>query len=163
MLDIPSISAVVAALGVIVGVVIAILQLRNITKTRQMDMLIRLYSLWGSEDMQKAGWKIWTLEFEGYNDFVKKYGGVTEETPINLGIFRIGWFFNGIGVLLHKKLANIELVDDLFGYMVKWLWEIMKPIVEGERKRVNHPEHLKWFEYLYNEMQEREQTLQAQQ
>ena len=35
MLDIPSISAVLAAIGVMVGVVLAILELRNITKTRQ--------------------------------------------------------------------------------------------------------------------------------
>ena len=157
MLDIPSISTIIAAGSVIVGVVFAVLQLRNITKTRQIDMLIRLYSLWGSEDMQKAGWKVWTLEFEGYDNFDKKYGSVT---PVRMGIFRIGWFFNGIGVLLHKKLANIELVDDLFGYIVEWLWEKMKPIVEGDRKKFGHPEHLKWFEYLNNEMKKREQRLQ---
>jgi len=163
MIDIPSITGIVAAVGVTVGVVFTVLELRNITKTRQMDMLIRLYSLWGSEGMQKAGWKVWTLEYEGYDDFIKKYGDVTEETPVNLGIFRTGWFFNGIGVLLHKRLADVELVDELFGYMVKWLWEIMKPIVEGERKQLNQPKSLQWFEYLYNEMQKREQRLQQTQ
>jgi len=163
MLDIPSISAVVAALGVLVGVALAILELRNITKTRQMDMLIRLYSLWGSEDLQKAGWHVSSLEYEDYDDFIKKYGDVTELTPRNLGIFRTGWFFNGIGILLRKKLADIELVDDLFGYMIIWLWEAMKPIVYGERKQFKQPRSLQWFEYLYNEMHKREQSLQQTQ
>ena len=40
MLDIPSISALAAAFGVIVGVVLAVLELRNITKTRQMELIL---------------------------------------------------------------------------------------------------------------------------
>jgi len=66
-------------------------------------------------------------------------------------------FFNGIGVLLQSNLADIELIDKLFGYMVIWLWEISKPIVEGNRKHFNQPRSLEWFEYLYNEMKKREQ------
>ena len=98
-----------------------------------------------------------TLEFK---DFVKKYGHWTLGKPAHIAIFRVCWFFNGIGVLLHKKLADIGLVDDLFGYMVIWIWEKIKPWVEGERKQFNQPRSLEWFEYLYNEMRPlREQRL----
>ncbi len=45
MLDIASISAVVAAGGVIVGVVFAVLELRNLVKTRQTDLALRLCGL----------------------------------------------------------------------------------------------------------------------
>jgi len=37
MLDIPSISAIVAAVGVIVGFVFTVLELRNLVKARQTD------------------------------------------------------------------------------------------------------------------------------
>ena len=43
MLDIPSISAIVAAIGVIIGVVFTVLEPRNLVKTRQTDLMIRLY------------------------------------------------------------------------------------------------------------------------
>ena len=55
MLDIPSISAVVAGIGVIVGVVFAILQLRDLVKTRQTDLFMRLYSTFGSMHARIAG------------------------------------------------------------------------------------------------------------
>ena len=48
MLDIPSVSAVVAVTGVIVGVVFAIQQLRDLAKTIQTDLFMMLYSTIGS-------------------------------------------------------------------------------------------------------------------
>jgi len=139
----------------LVAAVYYVLQIRHQNRMRQIDMLMRLYATWGSEDLQKAAWTVLELKFKDYDDYVKKYG--TSGTPANVAIFKVAWFFNGIGVLLQGKLADIKLVDKLFGYMVIWLWEIMKPIVEGERKQFNQPKSLEWFEYLYNEMKRREQ------
>jgi len=155
MVDISTISIVVASAGVLAAAIYYVLQIRHQNRMRQIDMLMRLYATWGSEDLQKAAWTVLELKFKDYDDYVKKYG--TSGTPANVAIFKVAWFFNGIGVLLQGKLADIKLVDKLFGYMVIWLWEIMKPIVEGERKQFNQPKSLEWFEYLYNEMKRREQ------
>jgi hypothetical protein len=156
MVDVQTISIAVASASVVAGVVYYALQLRHQNRVRQTDTLMRLYSAWGSEDLQKAAWTVLELKFEDYDDYVKKY--TTSGTPTNIGIFRVAWFFNGIGVLLQSKLADIKLVDKLFGYMVIWLWKIMKPIVEGERKSYDQPKSLEWFEYLYNEMQRFQQS-----
>jgi len=155
MVDVSTVSIVVASVGLLVAAVYYVLQIRHQNRMRQIDMLMRLYATWGSEDLQKAAWTVLELKFKDYDDYVKKYG--TSGTPANVAIFKVAWFFNGIGVLLQGKLADIKLVDKLFGYMVIWLWEIMKPIVEGERKQFNQPKSLEWFEYLYNEMKRREQ------
>ena len=156
MLDIPSISAVVAAAGVLVGVVYYVMDMRNQAKLRQTDLLMRLYSIWDSEDFFKAAWMVtWELEYKDYEDYVKKYG--TSSTPHNIAVWRVCWFFNGIGVLVQSHLADINLVDKLFGFYVKLSWEIVKPMVEGARKQFNVPKSLEWFEYLYNEMKRREQ------
>jgi len=64
-------------------------------------------------------------------------------------------FFEGAGVLLHRKLADIGTIADLLP--VEMTWEKMKPIVEGMRKQFNEPRFYEWFEYLYNEMKKREQ------
>jgi len=159
MVDISTVSAVVAATSVVIGVIFAVFQLRNLVKTRQSDMLMRLYLTWGSEDLQEAVTKVMTLEFKDYDEFVKKYGLWTLYGPVHIAIFRVGWFFDGIGVLLHGKLADIALVDELFGYMVIWIWETLKPMVDGTRKLLNQPRGFEWFEYLYNEIKKREQKL----
>jgi len=92
MLDIPSISATVAAIGVIVGVVLAILELRSLVKARQMDLLMDLYLAWGSEEMKKAAGRFLALEIKDHTDFVKKYGTINspERSPVWLDIDRIG-------------------------------------------------------------------------
>jgi len=155
MVDVSTVSIVIASSGVLVAVLYYALQIRHQNRMRQTDMLMRLYSTWGSEDLQKAAWTVLELKFKDYDDYVKKYG--TSGTPTNVAIFKVAWFFNGIGVLLQGNLADIKLVDKLFGYMVIWLWEMMKPIVEGERKQFNQPKSLEWFEYLYNEIKKRKQ------
>ncbi len=164
MLDIPSISAVVAAIGVLVGVVLAVLQLRDLVKTRQMDLLMDLYLSWGTEDMKKAYGRFLGVEIKDYDDFVKKHGPIASVEPERSQIWndidRIGWFFNGTGFLVHGKFVETKSIDDLMGYGVILVWEKMKPLVEGWRKQYNIPKSFGWFEYLYKEMKKREQGLQ---
>jgi len=164
VVDVYEISAILAAVGVIVGVAYYFLDMRNQARQRQTDLVMRLYSEWGSEDLQKAAATVIGLEFKDYDDYVKKY------TPTSLigssawaGIWKVGWFYNGIGVLLHSKLADAEQIDKLFGYIILTIWEKIEPIIEGMKKQLpptsRNRRALEWFEYLYNEMKEREQKL----
>jgi len=156
MLDIPSISAVVAAVGVIVGVTLAYLEVRTLAKQRQTDLVMRLYSTFGSKEFLEARKAVMDLEFKDYNDYVKKYGRFGRFEAVS----EVCMFFEGIGVLLHRKLIDISLIDDLFSPIsIKIIWEKMKPVVEGWRNRFNEPDTLEWFENLYNEMQKRGQPL----
>ena len=152
MVDISTLSVVVAASSVVVGVALTVLELRNLVKTRQTDLVIRLYSTFGTEGFQEAYEKITTMEVKGFDDaFRKGY----------LPKFRtVGSFFESIGVLLHRKLVDIGLVDDLFRESVKLVWEKAKPIMYDFRKQANLPAYGRYFENLYNEMQRREQRLQ---
>jgi len=151
MLDVPSTSGIVAAVGVIVGVIFAVLELRNLVQARQTDLVIRLYSTSSSKEFREAHKKIMAKEFEDYKDYEKWYGWSDLE---------VGLFFEGVGILLHRKLIDITLVDDLFSHIIKVTWEKTKQVTENIRKHSKAPQIYEWFEYLYNEMQEREQTLQ---
>ena len=153
MLDIPSISAIIAAVGVLIGVVLTVLEVRNLVETRQTDLVIRLYSTFGSEELQDAWEKTQTRGYKDFNAYRTEYG----LREVN----EVGWFFEGVGVLLHRRLIHVALVDDLFSSPVKRAWERLKPIAEGERKQTGRPQIWEWFEYLYNEMQKREQKLQS--
>jgi hypothetical protein len=151
-LDIPSISAIIAAVGVLIGVVLTVLEVRNLVETRQTDLVIRLYSTFGSKELQDAWEKTQTREYKDFNAYKTEYG----LREVN----EVGWFFEGVGILLHRKHIDIDLVDDLFSSPVKRAWEKLKPIAEGERNQTQRPQIWEWFEYLYNEMRKREQQLQ---
>jgi len=165
VVDIQTVSIVIASASVVAGVVYYALQLRHqararqdMVKTRQADLLMRSYSTYGSKEFQEALWTVHKLEFEDYNGYLKKYGSTASVTPANRAIWTVSWFFNGIGLLLHSRLADIDQVDDLFGYAVIWMWEIVKPVIlEGYRPQPKMQKSMQWFEYLYNEIKKREQ------
>ena len=149
MVDISSISVVIAATSVVIGVIFAVLELRNVVQQRQTDLIMRLYSTFGSKEFQEAYQTMRTTDFKDYNDAMRK--GYLPSW------YTVATLFEGIGVLLHRKLVDIELVDHLFRESIRLVWEKAKPIMYDVRKQLNLPTYGRWFEYLYNEMQKREQ------
>jgi hypothetical protein len=149
MVGVTEISAVVAAVGVLIGVAYYILDMRNQARIRQTDLVMRLYSQFTSLEFQKMWEQVLNRDGKGYDDYIKMYG-LAELTAV-------GMFFEGIGILLKRKLIAIELVDDMFTTPIKWTWEKIRNIILEARKIRNQTEILEWFEYLYNEMQKREQ------
>ena len=157
-LDIPSISAIIAAVGVLIGVVIAVVELRNLVKQRQTDLVTRLSrDIAVDERALEAFVDIMEAEFDDYDDFVKKYGKFISKNQVPRSFMMIGNSFEQIGVLLRNKLIDASLVDQLFPIHI--MWEKMEPLVEGMRKEYHDPTFFEWFEYLYNEMKKREQKL----
>lgn len=149
MVDITEISAIVAAAGVLVGVVYYILDMRNQSRVRQTELVMKLYSEFRSLEFQKMWQEIMKREAKNYNVYRHEYG--TAE------FLSVGIFFEGIGILLRRKLIDIGLVDDMFTSPIKLTWEKVKDVTLEARKVRNQPEVFEWFEYLYNEMKKREQ------
>jgi hypothetical protein len=112
---------------------------------------MRLYSRFGSEGFQKTQEKVWKRlgEHLNFHDYLEKYG---------LGEWvAVGTFFEGIGILLYRKLIDIGLTDDLFTAPVNMAWDRMKDSIIEARKEFGQPTIFEWFEYLHNEMKKREQ------
>jgi len=165
MLDIQSASAIVAALGVLGGVILTVQELRHLHKQRHTDLLVRL-APWlniPSSELLQAYVKVINLEFKDYDDFVKKYGQPLAEKPEQMAIMTIGNYFEAIGALLERKLLDVDLAWDYWGETFVKLWqEKYQPYVEGVRKEFNQPEFAYHGEYLFDEMQKRQQLVKTQ-
>jgi hypothetical protein len=98
--------------------------------------------------------KIRNLGINNYDEFVKKYGPLTSDGPEQTAFLIIGMFCEGIGVLLHRKLVDIDIIRELFP--VEAFWLKFEPIITGYRKQTAQPKTYEWFEYLYNEVKKRE-------
>ncbi len=159
MLGITEISAIVAASGVIVGVVFTVFELRHLVKQRQTDLVTRLsYDISTNKEFLKAFIDIFEVQFKDYEDFVKKYGNPMSKNEVPLSFGMMGNFFEQIGVLYKNNLIDIAVIIDLFP--VDIVWEKFKPIAEGMRQEYHNPGFFTWFEYLYNEMKKREAQLE---
>ncbi len=154
MVDVQTISIAIASASVVAAATYYFFHIRNQTRLRQTDLVMRLYSMLCSKELQGEYNKIMAdKETTTYNKMVEKYGEVYLESIPET-------FFEGVGVLLHRKLIDIGLVDDLMSGPIKMFWERRKPVIEDARKQLNYPQYAEFFEYLYNEMKKREQKLQ---
>jgi len=152
MVDIQTVSVAIASTSVVIVTIYYVFQIRHQTRLRQTDLVMRLYSTFGSKEFQDAWTRIESIEFKNYDEYKKKCG---------LGDYaQCATFFEGIGVLLQKKLIDINLIDALFSVPLKHMYERMKPIIEENREQFHDQRVFENFEYLYNEMQKREQKLQ---
>jgi hypothetical protein len=134
-----------------------ILQIRYQSKVRLTDLTMRMYTSWVSEELTKPWLKVWNLEFADYDDFKKKYGTYLSDNPENAALLSVINSFTIMGLLLQKKLVDLEILSHL---PISMTWNKVKPIVEGVRKETNDQGWYEEFEYLYNENRKRGQELQ---
>ena len=117
-----------------------------------------LYSRFGSAEFANALERIRTSEYKDYHEYVKKYG-VAE-------LYQVGSVFEGLGFLMHRKLVDKDLASLFSSSESLITWEKIKPMVEDARKKLSQRKAgeyipmLVWWEYFYNEVKKREQTLQ---
>jgi hypothetical protein len=160
LVDIQTVSIAVASASVVLATIYYIWQIGHQTKLRQTDLIMRLQSTW-LQSLRESYETVMKMKYEDYGEYAKKYPlwkGVG--TPETRAVAEVCSFFDGIGILLHRRLIDVEMVDELFSVYIKDAWEKLKPGIEGLR-RERYPTLRKWFEYLYNELKKREQKLQA--
>jgi len=160
LVDIQTASVMLASASVVAGVIYYTLQLRHQTKIRQTDLVMRLYSTWGSKEFRDTLMEVYNLQFKDYEDFVKKYGPWLSKGPAQTAIFVVAVYFQGVGLLLYRRIIDIGFTYHLMGFAsIKLCWEKTKPVIKGLREQFNDPRIFAWFEYLYDELKKREQQL----
>jgi hypothetical protein len=157
MVDVQTISIAIASASIVIAAIYYLSILRHQAKQRQTDMVMKLYATFGSTEFQKAYQTMMHLGFEDYSDYMKRYG---ENADVRAAFMTVSVFFEGMGLLVKRKLVGMDLVDDLLSSDILSTWQKMKPLAEGNRKKSARPQAWEWFEYLYNEMKKREQKLQ---
>lgn len=162
MLDIPSISVVVAATSVVIGVINSIISSRKADSqretevmTRQAQLFMQVFDHYYREDfLEDENEILFEWKWKDFDDFWKKYGPETNSEAFNKWD-SMGTYFRGIGVLVKRKLIDLNLVNELMGTSIILHWEKSGPVMKQFRDRY-WPHAYEWFEYLYNEMKKRQ-------
>jgi hypothetical protein len=156
MLDIPSISAIIAAAGVLVGVTISIMELRNIVRARHGELFLDLYDHYNNPEFVKHfSDLVWNWSWKDYDDWRKK-SSPEANIEAYASFAAVGNFFKGVGVLVEEKMIDVRLVDKLMGEPFLKYWENCEPIIKEFRKDHKAPWAWEATEHLYNEIKKRE-------
>jgi len=157
MIDIQTISILIAAASVVIGVSDFILssryareERRRELETRQAQLFMTIYDSFHHPEFFDRYTDFLSWHWDDYDDFMKRYGPKNPKAWYGMG--SVAAFFEGIGVLVHQKLIDVDLVAQLMARHVLLFWERIRPISEGMRKQLKMPDIDMWLEYLYNEI-----------
>jgi len=147
---------IAAPIVAIVGVIIALIQLRGQNRLRQMDTVMRLFSSFGQESFLRHYDRVMNWKYDTYESFKKK---ATKEDNVSLMVVSV--FFENMGTLYKRGLAPLELLDDLNSGPIISVWRKVKPIWMGLRVEYGQPQWVEWFELLSEDMANRLARLES--
>lgn len=142
--DLKELLAIVTPFAVAVGVIVALLQLRNQYRLRQIDTVMRLYSHFGDDSFVRHFSRVTNWDFQNYEAYLERR---TEDDYISLTVVTV--FFESMGLLLKRNLAPIDLIDDLVSGPILLAWPKVQPIWVGFRAQYGVPAAAEWFEFLH--------------
>lgn len=147
-MDITLLSTIIVDLSIVVGVIFAIIQIRQATKTQNTGLVIQLNPALRADigELIDASNILFQQEFTSYEDYQEKYG----DPWADKALLTLLAYNDGLGYLLQKRLIDREIVENLSEGMITSVWEKLQPIITGMRK--HYPDLHSSFEYLYNEL-----------
>jgi hypothetical protein len=95
-------------------------------------------------------------EWTDQEDWRRKYGQKSEDLAAYTSMLS---FFNGIGVLLHRKLIELEMVDDLLSVNIRGFWSQFKSTVYWTREVIDEPNLYYHADYLYDEVMKKHEQI----
>jgi len=156
MINFQAISSAIPVIGILVAFSYYVLVIRNGNKTRQAQLFMQIYGVFRTEEFMDRITEIASWKWEDYDDFMKRYGPTTNPHAWH-ALGSTAGYFEGIGILVHKKLIDISLVENLMSSHIILFWNKIKPLSMELRERLNRPQIDVWKEYLYKEIMKREE------
>jgi hypothetical protein len=135
----------IAAASVIAASIFYSFQIRNQTRVRRADLVMRLYATFDSLEFQEAFHRVYWSDFHDYDSLIEILGG----RHVGTYLFT---FYDQVGVLLRRGLIDLDLVDALLGNSARQLWQKVTPVVEEARLRSDDARLYEHFEYLNGEL-----------
>jgi len=151
--DIQTVSVLLASASVVAGVIYYMLETRHERIVRQTESILRL-SPWFSmnaKEIQEAINQACSAEYIDYENYLEKYRGQPEQTALKL----LGNYFEGIGLLVYRKLVETDIVFDFWGDITQSMWEENQDLILAMRKDSGEPRMFEYWEFLAKEMKKR--------
>ncbi len=143
-----TISIVVAAVSVVVGVIMSILSLRNYAKSRRASIFLDFHKQADQEFLEDMFEVVGDWSWSNYEQFMTKYGP-TASTKNWAKFIHVSSFFDSMGKLLEDKITDAELIPEAMAVMAMAWWEKIEPIQADIAKRWRYSGSLDSSKFLY--------------
>ncbi|MFW9925441.1 MAG: hypothetical protein ACFFDM_01610 [Candidatus Thorarchaeota archaeon] len=146
--DLQTISIIVAAVSVVVGVIMSILSLRNYAKSRRASIFLDFHKQADQEFLEDLFEVVGEWSWSNYEQFMAKYGPTASRK--NWAKFiHVSSFFDSMGKLLEEKITDAELIPEAMAVIAMAWWEKIEPIQADIAKRWRYSGSLDSSKFLY--------------
>ncbi len=155
MVDVNFLLNLVETIGILIGVTIGIIEIRNLRDERRNQLIdLTLQNTRRAEDVEPWVYAV-TQNFSSYEEWFEKYS--PDKNPeAAKHMYAIWSYLDALGRHLRAGLIDDDYVlhNVANPIVVLAMWEKSKVIFEAWRERYNYPSMYDGFEYLYNTIKE---------
>lgn len=138
---------VIAALTVVGGTVFALLQLREFKRQRQEAVALDLMRAFMGAEFADAMAIVTSLPYDLSADDLHRAGPEAEKAATLMCTT-----FEAMGVLVHRRIAPLALVQDLAGGIIVVTWHKLQPWLIQLRVEQSNPSDSEWFQWLAEQL-----------
>ncbi len=142
-MDLVAVLSSLGSLALLGWIVIAVVQLRLQYVQRREEIVLRLYEPLLSEPLTRAYWRVQRWSFSNHASFL---AGATLDDWVAFD--QVATFYETMGVMHHRGVASLALLDELLTESIFEAWDRCAPIIRGERERTGTPQKYAAFERL---------------
>jgi hypothetical protein len=133
---------------VVVGLVFNGLQVRAATEQRRLAAAAEIVHSFQGRGFVEAAQVLWALPEGLQAEELRQRADVVD------AIHTVGVVYETLGVLVHRRIVPLDLVQDVMGAAVVYMWIRVKPFVEDERARQRRASVFEWFQWLAERLEE---------
>ena len=133
--------------AIAVGIIIAIVQVKQNRKQRKEMAVFEFFSAWQTPEFTKA-----LNELQFLPDHVSPDELKSSKPEMDSYAYLVHSFFESTGLMVKREIISFEVVDDLVGGVIQVIWKKLDMWIQDWRDERN-PIAGEWFEWLKIEIE----------
>jgi hypothetical protein len=143
-----------SAAAVIVAIVFGVVQLRGERKRRESQAAVEVVRTLLTDEIMGAHFAVFNLP-----DGMRQAQLETLDRETQDNVRRALFFYENLGVLVHRRVVRLDIVQDLLDLQIPW--QKLRPWVEERRELRHNPHSWAWFQWLAEQMGDQTQGVPA--
>jgi len=152
--DLSTLANLVNAAAVSAGVIFAAVQIRHYRQQQRREAMLELVRSFQSASFASALRRSTSLPDGADRQKIRELLGPEGEDAV----FLVGLTWESIGVLVFRREVTADLVADFFSGTISISWRKLRLFVEEDRRFVERDTAWEWFQWLAEQMGEREKS-----
>jgi len=147
-----AIAAIISTVILIAGIGFTVVQLRHARAARERGAMLELVHRLQTPEFARAMRVLFDIYYGPSN---QKVADAVHQNPGLIYDLMATW--ESLGIMVYRGEMSLDMVDDFFSGPIVISWDVLGDYVRDERKKLHRDTTWEWFQWLAEQMKEREE------